>query len=186
MKKTLSILLIIVATIAGCHTKHEPKAETATETPKKDTVAEATPDTKASEPIADKKDKTKAKATTNKPALTIIVDNLHSPTAPVVMGIYGTKNKFLDTKDQLKEYHFKPQNGKLVAKINDLPFGTYGMAIYQDVNSNGKIDKNLVGIPTEPYAFSNNYKPSVKAPSFKDCKFEFNAKSNTITIALLK
>ena len=186
MKKILPILLLLATAIVGCHTKHEQKAEEATETTKKDTALKAPPDAKVSEPIVEKTDIPKTKVAINKPSLTIIVDNLHSPTAPVVMGVYGTKNKFLDTKDQLKEYHFKPKNGKLVAKITDIPYGIYGMAIYQDVNSNGKIDKNLIGIPTEPYAFSNNYKPNIKAPSFNDCKFEFNAKSNTITIALLK
>ena len=120
-----------------------------------------------------------------KPPLTIIVDKLRSPDAPIVMGLYGTGNKFPDPKDQLKEYHFIPKDGKLVAHISDIQYGEFALAIYQDVNSNGKIDKNGIGIPTEPYAFSNNYKPVIKAPSFKDCKFEYNKTSNTINISLL-
>jgi uncharacterized protein (DUF2141 family) len=118
--------------------------------------------------------------------LTINVTNLESATAPVVMGIYGTKNKFPDSKDQLKEYRFKPKNGKLSAKIDDLTYGEFAMAIYQDVNSDGKIDKNMIGIPEEPFGFSNNYKPTIKAPSFKDCKFDYNEHTNTVDISLIK
>jgi uncharacterized protein (DUF2141 family) len=118
--------------------------------------------------------------------LTVNVSNLESPNAPVVMGIYGTQNKFPDAKDQLKEYRFKPKNGKLTAKIEDLTYGEFALAIYQDVNSDGKIDKNFIGIPEEPYGFSNNYKPTVKAPSFKDCRFEYNEQTNTVNISLIK
>ena len=30
-----------------------------------------------------------------------------------------------------------------------LPAGTYAISVYQDANANGKIDRNLIGIPTE-------------------------------------
>jgi uncharacterized protein (DUF2141 family) len=118
--------------------------------------------------------------------LTLVISNLASPTAPVIVGVYGTKNKFPYPKDQLKVYTFKPDSVLLTAMITDLPFGTYALAIYQDVNSNGKIDKNLIGIPTEPYAFSNNYKPTVKAPAFKNCQFEYNTSSNTMAMKMTK
>jgi uncharacterized protein (DUF2141 family) len=118
--------------------------------------------------------------------LTLVIKNLESTSAPVVVGLYNPKSKFPDPKGQLKEYHFKPHGNELRATITDQKFGDYAMAIYQDVNSNGKIDKNLVGIPTEPYAFSDNYVPKVKAPSFDNCKFSYNAKNNTVTMTMLK
>jgi uncharacterized protein (DUF2141 family) len=118
--------------------------------------------------------------------LTMVIRNLASTTAPVIVGLYGTKNKFPDPKDQLKEYHFIPNGKELIAKITDIPFGVYALAIYQDVNSNGKIDKNVLGIPTEPYAFSNNYHPRVKAPGFGNCKFNYDSITNTVTMTMIK
>ena len=67
-----------------------------------------------------------------------------------------------------------------------MPYGIYALAIYQDENKNGKIDKNFLGIPTEHYAFSNDYKPTIKAPAFKDCKFPYNEKTNSITMRMIK
>lgn len=119
-------------------------------------------------------------------SLKIIVKNLKSPTAPVIIGVYGTKNKFPDPNDQLKQYKFKPNGTELNAKIRSLKYGTYALALYQDVNGNGKIDKDFLGIPTEPYGFSDNYRPRVKAPDFNDCKFDYNAKTNTITIEMIR
>lgn len=118
--------------------------------------------------------------------LTLVIKNLASATAPVIVGLYGTKNKFPDPKDQLKEYHFIPNGKELIAKITDIPFGVYAMAIYQDVNSNGKIDKNMIGVPTEPYALSNNYHPKVKAPRFDNCKFNYDSIANTVTMTMIK
>ena len=69
--------------------------------------------------------------------LTLVIKNLASATAPVIVGLYGTKNRFPDPKDQLKEYHFTPNGTDLIAKIEDMQFGVYALAIYQDVNSNG-------------------------------------------------
>ena len=118
--------------------------------------------------------------------LTINVTNLKSKTAIIVIGLYATSNKFLDENDQLQEYRIKPKNGKFSAKITNQKYGEFGMAIYQDVDGDGKITKNLIGIPKEPYAFSNNYKPTIKAPSFNDCKFTYSAKSNTVNMKLIQ
>ncbi|MBI2367370.1 MAG: DUF2141 domain-containing protein [Deltaproteobacteria bacterium] len=41
-------------------------------------------------------------------------------------------------------------------KLNDVSYGDYGVAVFHDENSNGKMDKNLLGMPLEPYGFSNN------------------------------
>lgn len=51
--------------------------------------------------------------------------------------------------------------------------GKYGVAIYQDMNANEKLDKNFVGIPKEPYGFSG--KPGFGKPKFEDCSLEMTA-----------
>lgn len=46
--------------------------------------------------------------------------------------------------------------GERVAVFENLPAGAYGMKAFHDVNGNGKMDVNPFGMPTEPFAFSNN------------------------------
>lgn len=118
--------------------------------------------------------------------LTLVIKNLASATAPVTVSVYGTENKFPVAKNELKIYKLKPHRKVLTAKITDLKYGTYALATYQDVNKNGKIDQNFIGVPKEPYAFSQNYKPTIKAPNFDDCKFEYNEKNNIITINMIR
>lgn len=132
------------------------------------------------------KKKTDSKKIVTPKSLTVLIQNLESATAPIYVSVYGVKSKFPSPKGQLKEYKFVPNSKAYTVKIPNLKFGTYAIAMYQDENSNGKIDKNFIGIPTEGFGFSNNYKPKVKAPDFKDCKFVYSEKSNSITVSMIR
>lgn len=46
--------------------------------------------------------------------------------------------------------------GERTATFEGLPAGDYGVKAFHDVNGNGRMDANPFGMPTEPYAFSNN------------------------------
>ena len=156
----LAALVIVVITVVISRCKSFDKKQTTETTVAADTLAvQATKYTSVT---------AEAKTVDTQKPLTVTIQYLASDTAPVYISIYGTKNKFPDPKGQLKEYKFTPHGKELIAEITDMKFGTYALATYQDVNSSGKIDKNLIGIPTEGYAFSNNYKPTIKAPKFKD------------------
>ena len=52
-----------------------------------------------------------------------------------------------------------------------LPFGEYAITLFVDFNGNKKIDKNFLGIPKEPYGFSNNVIGNMSAPTFDKAKF---------------
>ena len=118
--------------------------------------------------------------------LVVVIDNLASPNAPVEVSVYAPDNKFPTENGQLKKYRFTPDGNKLTAKITDLEYGQYAIAAYQDLDSDGKIGKNMIGIPTDPYGFSNNYKPKLSAPSFRDCQFDYDAKSDSVDITMIR
>ena len=64
-----------------------------------------------------------------------------------------------------------------------LPEGKYAVVIVQDEDKNGKLNKNFIGYPTEPYAFSNNVKGTIGPASFEDASF-YLKESKKITINL--
>jgi len=49
--------------------------------------------------------------------------------------------------------------------------GTYAVSVFQDENSNGKLDRNFLGIPSEPYGFSNDARASFGPPKFDKASF---------------
>ncbi len=71
-----------------------------------------------------------------------------------------------------------------VCDFENIPSGKYAIAVIHDENMNGKLDANLLGIPTEGYGFSNNAKGIVGAPSFSAASFPYNGQSLDFTIRL--
>lgn len=55
-----------------------------------------------------------------------------------------------------------------------LPPGIYGARVLHDLNGNGEMDSNFVGIPKEPWAFSNNATGRLGPAKWQDAKFEIS------------
>ncbi|SRR5690554_769328 len=116
--------------------------------------------------------------------LTIIVDNIEYVGGSIEIGLFNNGEKFLEKDQAYKSLSVKVENSTAKVVVKNLPEGIYAISLYHDINSNGKCDRNFFGIPKEPYAFSNNFKPKFSAPNFEDC--EFNLTSNhTVKIQLL-
>jgi uncharacterized protein (DUF2141 family) len=61
---------------------------------------------------------------------------------------------------------------------------TTGIAIFQDLNGDGKLTKNGFGLPTEPYGFSNNARSTFGPPSFSQAAFKVSEKTSPIKITV--
>jgi uncharacterized protein (DUF2141 family) len=51
-------------------------------------------------------------------------------------------------------------------EFNDLPSGQYAARLFQDLNGDRKVNTNFVGMPTEPFGFTNNAPANFGPPSF--------------------
>jgi uncharacterized protein (DUF2141 family) len=69
--------------------------------------------------------------------------------------------------------------------FNAIPPGQYALVCYHDENSNRKFDQNAFGMPLEGYCFSNNVKPTLSAPNFSQCAFEYKGGDQTISITMI-
>jgi uncharacterized protein (DUF2141 family) len=68
--------------------------------------------------------------------------------------------------------------------FEDIPPGTYAIAVIHDENSNGKLDTNWLGVPTEGYGFSNDAKAFLGAPAFSAARFAYDGGNLDLTITL--
>lgn len=55
--------------------------------------------------------------------------------------------------------------------VRDIQEGRYAIKAFHDVNDSGEMDFNLIGIPKEPYGFSNNATATMSAPKFEQAAF---------------
>ncbi len=122
---------------------------------------------------------------TSHPQLTIKISNIEKIQGEIKVGIFNTDTHFLKEGKALKTYSVKVDKNTASFTISDLPKGEYAVSMYHDVNSDNKMNTNLIGIPKEPYGFSNNVKPIMSAPKFNDCKFNFE-ENTTLNIKLIK
>jgi uncharacterized protein (DUF2141 family) len=56
--------------------------------------------------------------------------------------------------------------------IRDVEPGIYAISVIHDLNSNREFDANFIGIPIEPFGFSNNVRNRFGPVSFKAASFE--------------
>ncbi|MBF9142549.1 DUF2141 domain-containing protein [Hymenobacter properus] len=117
-------------------------------------------------------------------AVTVTVTSLVSTTAAVKLYFYNTREGFLKSGKWAFSKSVKPGGKSEFTLPVELPQGDWAVAITQDLNNNDKIDKNFLGIPTEPYAFSNNVRPTVAAPDFNECKFKVDGPGRVVNIVL--
>lgn len=59
--------------------------------------------------------------------------------------------------------------------IKGLKPGRYAIKVYHDVDGDGRMNTNAFGIPTEPYAASNNAPSTMGPPNWSDAAFEVTA-----------
>lgn len=58
------------------------------------------------------------------------------------------------------------KDGAVKLRLSGLPDGPVAISVFQDLNGNGKLDSNMMGMPTEPYAFSRQAQGNFGPPSF--------------------
>jgi uncharacterized protein (DUF2141 family) len=75
------------------------------------------------------------------------------------------------------------KTGTVELLFGNLQPGDYAVMIFHDENGNGKMDSNLIGIPTEGYGFSNEAKGSFGPPKFSAMKVTISTDGRVTTIA---
>jgi len=117
--------------------------------------------------------------------LTITVENIKNIEGTLEIGLFNKSEKFLGEGQALRSISVEVQKNSETVIIKNLPKGNYAVSMYHDKNSNGKCDRNFLGIPKEAYGFSNNFKPKFSAPTFSDCTFHLDA-DHSMTISLIQ
>jgi uncharacterized protein (DUF2141 family) len=109
---------------------------------------------------------------TNLPAATydlrIEVSNIANNKGLIEFALYKNPDVFTQAGKTHRLYRLDAQKGTVSHTFKDLEAGKYAIVVYHDENHNKICDKNFFGIPTEAYAFSNNMRPKLSAPSFEE------------------
>jgi uncharacterized protein (DUF2141 family) len=109
------------------------------------------------------------------------------------VGISG-KTLFVAVHNSVKDFPIHDENaikstviaqGELTELIiQNIPAGEYAVAVFADMNGNGKLDSNFIGIPKEPVGVSRDAKGKFGPPKFADAAFTLGDGITALTIEL--
>lgn len=107
---------------------------------------------------------------------------LHAATLEIeVSGLSGVEGRVMAALYQQAEHWMRKPltgavavplpDGRALLRFENLADGDYAFSVMHDVNGNGKLDANALGMPTEPFAFSNGAMGQFGPPKFEAARF---------------
>lgn len=111
--------------------------------------------------------------------LVVHITQIKSNVGNIGVAIFNSKESFLG-KPFMKATK-KAKKGEMTFTF-DVPAGTYSISVMHDENKNGKLDKNFMGIPSEPYGISLEGRNMFGPPSYDEAKFMVKDKDVKLSI----
>jgi uncharacterized protein (DUF2141 family) len=115
-------------------------------------------------------------------SLNLNVKNIKHDKGSILIAIYNKEEEFM--KERYADKSVKVDALENLKVELQLPPGRYAITIFHDINDNNELNTNIIGIPKEPYGFSNNPKITFGPPNFKQASFDFTLPSQDIEIVL--
>jgi uncharacterized protein (DUF2141 family) len=115
--------------------------------------------------------------------LTVRVSGLRSA-GTVRVALFDGPAGFPDRKNAARTLSRQINDAKNDLVIDNVRAGTYAVAVFQDLNEDGVLNKNVFGAPIEPYGFSNNAQGRFGPPSFQDASFRVPDENRGVEIRL--
>ena len=111
---------------------------------------------------------------TQSQTLQIQINKIRSDKGNILVSVYNSEKGFpYDGASCILMFSKKAVKGNISITTTDLTPGRYAIALFHDVDGNRKLTTNMLGIPKEGYAFSNDASNFFGVPSFKDASFQF-------------
>lgn len=118
------------------------------------------------------------------PTIEVVVTDIRNGKGNLVMGFYKDSKSFSKRAPFMSKVVEKTtmKNGTVKFTLT-LPAGTYGIALLDDENKNGKADYGFL-LPIEGFGFSDYYHTGLLAPTFSDFDFKVASSSKSVTVKL--
>ena len=107
-----------------------------------------------------------------------------SGTSKVYAALFNRAEDFLKTDRAIAGATVLPTRDSVRVIFADLAPGSYAVSVFQDADGNGKLDRNMMGLPLEPHGFSRDASGTLGPPKFSDAMLEIRSTDVTARITL--
>lgn len=113
--------------------------------------------------------------------LTIEVTDARSAHGTVNAALYNDESTWLKVGNAVQISKVQSAGDKTLLVFSGLAPGRYALSTYHDENGNGKMDTNVLGMPTERYGFTGS--PTMGPPAFGEASVDVQA-DTTLRVTL--
>ena len=114
--------------------------------------------------------------------LTVTFQNLKAKSGAIMLSLTASEDAYADKAPATAQAMVPASGDTASTTLKGLAPGRYAIKAFHDVNGDGKMGANPFGMPTEPFAFSNNAHGNMGPAKWADASFEVKAGANTQTI----
>ena len=115
-------------------------------------------------------------------AVTVKVSGVETATGKLFLNVFDSKKAWL--KKPMLDESVVVEGDSATFEVQ-LPPGLYSFHVFHDVDDNGKMKSNFIGIPKEPTAVSNDAKGKFGPPKFKDAAVTIGDEAVTVPMNLV-
>ena len=117
-------------------------------------------------------------------ALTVSFEGVGKREGVVLFALFDSKAAYDANTHPIRTLALPASGGNFAVTLAGLAPGTYAVKSFHDRDANGKMNFNPLGMPLEPYGFSNNARAPFGPPSWRRAAFEVTSGGNGQTIRL--
>ena len=114
--------------------------------------------------------------------LTITVEGIAQTQGTIMLGLFDEAT--YKGEGAVNGANLTVESDRVSVTFEGLEPGEYAVRLYHDLNDDGEMNTNPFGMPTEPYAFSNDAKGRFGPAKWDDAKFTLEADGTTHTITM--
>lgn len=114
--------------------------------------------------------------------LSLEIEPVASSTGTLQVAVYDSEEGF--RKKAVRAVKVAAVAGVTRLQIDGLPAGDYAVMLFHDLDGNGRLDSNLLGIPKEPWGGSVGSKSLFGPPSWSDARFTLPETGLTVPVRL--
>ena len=114
--------------------------------------------------------------------LTVNVDGIADAKGTIMLGLFDEATYNGD--GVVNGANLKVEGDRVTVTFDNLTPGEYAVRLYHDLNDDGEMNTNPFGMPTEPFAFSNDARGRFGPAKWEAAKFSVSANGTTHTITM--
>ncbi len=116
-------------------------------------------------------------------SLAFEIDNIRSREGKILIQVCDDPESFDGNGTAHASLILPAQSDRLSVRIEGYPPGEYAIRVMHDLDGDGELKTNMVGMPKEPWGMSNNAKGRFGPPKWNDAKFSVpSERKQTITL----